>query len=273
MKTRLLWSILTAVGALCVSSAPASAQWLDYPTKGIPRTPDGKPNLSAPAPRTPDGKPDLSGIWLGARWANAGVPANSGVREPVTNLNDLPFQPWAKELFEKHKASGGKDDPEARCLPQGVPKASTLPYPFEIVNTPGRILMQYEMFYLRRQIYTDGRELPKEYTNPSWMGYSVGKWEGDEFVVDTSGFNDEVWNISTQGQPHSDAMHVYERFRRKDFGHMEIEVTIDDTKAYTKPWKFGTIQYVLLPDTQLLEFVCERNYDLEITFGKDQPGR
>lgn len=253
--------------ALCVS-ASAFAQWLDYPTKGIPRLPDGKPNLSAPTPRQSDGKPDLSGIWLGARWANAGVPARSGIPPSPSDLNAPPFQPWAEALFNERRASQGKDDPEARCMPQGVPKAGTLPYPFEIIHAPGKTVILYEMFYLARHIFTDGRPLPKEYTNPSWMGYSVGKWEGDEFVVDTSGFNGQVWNISTTGHPHSEAMHVIERFRRKDFGHMEVDITIDDPKAYTKPWKFGTTQYVLMPDTHLLEFVCEKNIDPQHMIGK-----
>src|SRR5437867_992068 len=140
MKTRWQYSILVML--LFALARPAAAQWLDKgerpPSRGIPRTADGKPNLTAPVSRTPDGKPDLSGIWLGARWANLGVPALSGVREAPNELNKPPFQPWAEELFNQRKSSNGADDPEARCLPQGVPKAGTLPYPFEIINAPGK---------------------------------------------------------------------------------------------------------------------------------------
>ena len=198
----------------CLTPAPAGAQWLDYPTKGIPRNPDGKANLSAPAPKLPDGKPDLSGLWLGDQWSPAGRRPN-----PPGNARSSPPEmlPWAQKVFEERRASQIKDDPEARCMPQGVPKASTLPYPFELINAPGKLVMLYEMYSLRREIFTDGRELPKEFISPSWMGYSVGKWEGDEFVVTTAGINDQVWNIDLAGHPHSDVLRVTERFRRVDF--------------------------------------------------------
>ena len=176
--------------------------------------------------------------------------------------------PWAEKLFNERRENMSKDDPESRCMPQGVPKASNLPYPFEIINAPGKVLVLYEMYSLRRMIFTDGRELPKEYINPSWMGYSVGRWEGDEFVVDTSGFNDKVWNIDTAGHPHSELLHVLERFRRRDFGHMEIQVTIVDPKTYTKPWPLPVMRYALQPDTDLLEFICEINRDPVHMVGK-----
>jgi hypothetical protein len=249
----------------CFAPRPAKAQWLDYPTKGIPRTPDGKPNLTAPTPKLPDGKPDLSGLWLGDQWAPAGRRPNP---PGATRSSPPEMLPWAQKVFDERRASQIKDDPEARCMPQGVPKATTLPYPVEIVNTPAKMVMLYEMYSLRREIFTDGRELPKEFISPSWMGYSVGKWDGDEFVVTTAGFNDLVWNIDLAGHPHSDVLRVTERFRRVDFGHMDIQVTIDDPKTYTKPWIMPVMRYTLLPDTDLLEFVCEKNVDPQHMVGK-----
>ncbi len=153
-------------------------------------------------------------------------------------------------------------------MPQGVPKATTLPYPVEIINAPTKVVMLYEMYSLRREIFTDGRELPKEFISPSWMGYSVGKWDGDDFVVTTAGINDQVWNIDLAGHPHSDALRVTERFHRVDFGHMDIQVTIDDPKTYTKTWVMPVMRYTFLPDTDLLEFVCEKNIDPQHMVGK-----
>jgi hypothetical protein len=242
----------------CCALAPVSAQWLDYPTKGVPRLPNGKANLSAPAPKQADGHPDLSGLWLGDQWGPAGKrpdPPNAPRAAPP------PMFPWAQKVFDERRANSIKDDPEARCMPQGVPKATTLPYPVEILHAPGKTVMLYEMYSLRREVFSDGRELPKEFINPSWMGYSVGKWEGDEFVVTTAGINDQVWNIDLAGHPHSDALKVTERFRRVDFGHMDIQVTIDDAKTYMRPWVMPVMRYTMLPDTDLLEFVCEKNID------------
>jgi hypothetical protein len=236
----------------------ASAQWLDFPSKGIPRRADGKPNLTAPAPRLADGKPDLAGLWVADNSRQLGNLA--------ADLKEVPFQPWAEKLYNERRANFGKDDPEARCMPQGVPKVNTLPYPYKIFQMPNETVILYEMYYLHRQIFTDGRELPKEYLSPSWMGYSVGHWEGDDFVVETSGINEKVF-IDTNGHPHTDALKVTERFHRKDFGHMEVNVTIDDSKAYTKPWSL-TIKQHLLADTELLEFVCEKNVDPEHLVGK-----
>jgi hypothetical protein len=255
---RLQFCFVNVALALALFSAPVCAQWLDYPSPGIPRTPGGKPNLSAPAPRLSSGKPDLSGLWVADNSRHLGNLA--------VELKEVPFQPWAEKLYNERRSNLGKDDPEARCMPQGVPKVNTLPYPFKIFNLPGEVVILYEMYYLHRQIFTDGRQLPKEFLSPSWMGYSVGKWEGDDFVVETAGFNDQMW-MDTNGHPHTDALHVTERFQRKDFGHMEVHVTIDDPKAYTKPWS-AVIKQHLLPDTELLEFVCEKNLDPEHLVGK-----
>jgi hypothetical protein len=258
--------VAAAAAFLMLMPAPAAAQWLDYPSKGIPRLPDGKANLTAPVPHRADGKPDLSGIWLGDQWKPAGrrrsLPRGSARPAPPEML------PWAQKVFAERQANHLKDDPESRCMPQGVPKANTLPYPFEILNVPGKTVILYEMYSLRREVFTDGRELPKEFISPAWMGYSVGKWEGDDFVVETAGINDKVWNIDLAGHPHSDALHVFERFHRVDFGHMDVTVTIDDPKTYVKPWTFPVMRYTLLPDTDLLEFVCEKNVDPQHMVGK-----
>ena len=249
--------------------APLSAQWFDQPTKGIPRTPDGKPNLTAPAPKTADGKPDLSGIWLGDQWMPPGRRPNPPGGGRGGRGGGAPeMLPWAQKVFNERRDTSLRDDPEARCLPQGVPKASTLPYPFEIVNAGNKTLILFEMYSLRRQIFTDGRELPKDYAQPSWMGYSVGKWEGDEFVVTTAGINDQVWNIDLAGHPHSDALKITERYKRVDFGHMDVQVTIDDPKTYTSLWNMPVMRYTLLPDTDLFEFVCEKNIDPQHMVGK-----
>jgi hypothetical protein len=237
------------IAAALIMSASAAAQWLHYPTAGIPRTPDGKPNLSAPAPKTADGKPDLSGLWQ---------PAAILVGDIAANLKpgSVPFQPWAEELYKKRRATDSKDDPTAACIVGGVPRSDLVPYPFKILQVPGMLVILYEAVHSYRQIFLDGRDFPTD-MNPSWFGYSIGKWEGDTFVVHTKGFNDKGW-LDNFGKPATDALHVTERFRRKDFGHMDIEITIDDPKAYTRPWDV-TLPLILRPDTELLEYICNEN--------------
>jgi len=231
-------------------SAPAWAQWTKLPTAGIPHTPDGKVNLSAPAPRTRDGKPDLSGIWEPRE--------NRYVRDIAVDFKgEVPFQPWAKALYDQRTdGSHSKEDPDANCLPQGVPKIDAAPAPWKIVQTPRNIVIVYEAFNLWRQVFMDGRERVAD-LNPTWMGYSTGKWDGDTLVVDTRGFNGKAW-LDQLGKPSTEALHVIERFHRKDFGHMDLTITIDDPKAYTKPWTV-TEPVHLLPDTELLEFICNEN--------------
>jgi len=238
--------LLLALASLAV---PACAQWFKQPTPGIPRTPDGKPDLSAPTPRKANGQPDLSGMWqvAGKYLQNIAADLKPG---------DIPFQPWAEKVFnERRGGTRAKDDPAARCLP-GMPKLNALPYPFKIFETPDTVIILYEGFTTFRQIHTDGRALPKD-PQPFWMGYSVGKWQGDELVVETVGMNETTW-IDNAGHPHSDVLHLTERFRRPDFGHMEIQMTFDDPKTYTKPWTI-TEQARAVPDTELLEFVCQEN--------------
>ncbi len=242
-------AVAAAIVAISVTTAPVAAQWLNHPTRGIPRLPDGKPNLSAPAPKTTDGKPDLSGLWR---------PAVVLVGDIAANLKpgEVPFQPWAEELYKKRRANDSRDDPTAACIVGGVPRSDLVPYPFKILQVDGMMVILYEAVHSYRQIFTDGRALPAD-PNPAWFGYSVGKWEGDGFVVTTTGFNDRGW-LDNFGKPATDALRVTERFRRTDFGHMDVEITIDDPKAYTRPWTV-TLPLVLEADTELLEYICNEN--------------
>ena len=238
-------------GALFVAVGALDAQWVKVPPARIPRAADGKPNLAAPAPRLPDGKPDLSGIWE--------PNANKYVRDIAADLKpeDVPFQPWAKALYDQRTdGSHSKEDPDANCLPQGVPKINAAPAPWKIVQSPGLIVIVYEAFNLWRQVFLDGREVAKD-VNPTWMGYSTGKWDGDTLVVDTRGFNGKAW-LDQLGKPSTEALHVIERFHRRDIGHLDLENTIDDPKAYTKPWTVKQDAH-LLPATELLEFICNEN--------------
>ncbi len=246
-----------AIGILMFACAPAYAQWEKIPTGSIPRGPDGKPNLSAPAPRTPDGHPDLSGIWepaMGGRY----------VLNVAADLkpSDVPFQPWAKTLVDK-RADGSQsgDDPTANCQPAGVPRIAAAPPPWKVIQTPTFIVVLYEAANVWRQIFLDGRQLSEDFP-PTWFGYSTGKWEDDTLVVETKGFNGKAW-MDQAGKPISEALHVTERFRRKDFGHMDIQITIDDPKVYTKSWTV-TEPVRLLTNTELMEAVCsENNLDVE----------
>jgi hypothetical protein len=177
--------------------------------------------------------------------------------------------PAAQKEFDARRESNLKDDPKVRCMANGVPHAGTEPYPFEIIHTTGKTVILYEMYSTRRQIFTDGRELPKnpqEFT-PTWMGYSTGAWDGDTFVVRTTGFNNKVWAIDMAGHPSSDQMWVTERFKRVDYGHMDLEVTIEDPKTYDGKW-VQNLRYTMLPDTDLFEFECEVNPSVQHMVGK-----
>ena len=230
--------------------------WTKVPLTGIPLTPDGKPDMFAPVPRTPDGKPDLSGKWSSKD--------NTFARNLATGLKeeDVPLRPWAKALFDKRKdGSHSREDPDANCLPQGVPKIGALAYPWRLIQTPGSIVIIYEAFTLWRQIFMDARELVPD-PNPTWMGYSTAKWDGDTLVIDTRGFNGRLW-LDQLGRPSTEALHVIERFHRRDFGHLDIHVIIDDPGAYTRPWSVKQ-EVALRHDTELMEFICnENNRDLE----------
>jgi hypothetical protein len=220
-------------------AAPIGAQWINYPTPGVPRTPDGKPNLTAPVSRTPDDKPDLSGLWA------------LTMREGgVTQLNPAEIKPWALKLAKQREETLGQDSPGVHCLPHGPLMGGLV----KIVQTPTLILiLNEELNY--RQIFLDGRELPKD-PNPAWMGYSVGRWEGDTLVVESAGYNDRTW--LELGYPHSENLQITERLHRDDFGHLTIHATYSDTAVFEKPWTAKTEMHYL-PDTDLLEYVCAEN--------------
>lgn len=238
------------------------AQWLDYPAKNIPRTKDGKPVLTAKAPRTPDGRPDLSGIWLPDN--TPGIKGTNG--EPLPKYfisvtfdmkdDETPLTPAGRAAIRHNDETNQKDDPTTRCHPIGVPASDTVPIPYKIVQTPGLVVILNEGDTAWRQIFTDGRK-HAETTIPSWMGYSVGHWDGDTFVVETSGFNDKSW-LDRAGHTHSEDMKVTERFRRRDLGHMDVTVTIEDPKTFTRPVSF-TQPNTLTPDGDLLEYFCTDN--------------
>lgn len=237
----------------------ASAQWLPYRSPGLPLLPDGKPNLAAPAPRTSDGKPDLSGVW---QTPTAYVVNIAKDLKP----GEVSFTPWGEKVYKHRQATEGKDDPQAYCVLSGVPREDFVPYPFKILQTGGEVAILYEAIHSYRQIFMDGHKLPKD-PNPTWMGYSVGHWEDDTLVVDTTGFNNEGW-LDNGGHPNTEALHVTERFHRRDFGHIDLRVTIDDPKAYTKPWTVKA-ELTLLPEDELIEYVCSENEkDLHHLVGK-----
>jgi hypothetical protein len=241
---------------------PLAAQWLNYPTPGVPRTVDGKPNLSAPAPRTADGKPDLSGIWEMADDRPC-VPdcGNSQSGQEFLNIgrslrDGLPFKPGMAELAKARRVLPKVDEPITRCLPIGIVERHTHGSMRKIVQTPGLFLILNEYNKSYRQIFTDGRPLPAD-MQPAWDGYSIGKWDGDTLVVTTTGFRDGIW-LDAFGDPLTDAGKITERFRRVNYGRLEIELTVDDPKAYTKPWTVKLGQNLAI-NTELLDFICSEN--------------
>jgi hypothetical protein len=258
---------------VCVLSSPLWAQWLNYPTPGIPRLPDGKANLAAPAPRSADGKPDLSGLWaLPCPVSNAVFNSFNGrptmycetevaVPPEFANIGQsiedgLPYQPWAAEVVRKTREASRPDDPLSRCFPAGIVRLNVFPLFRKVIQVPGLLLILNEHNASYRQIFTDGRPLPVD-PNPSWNGYSSAKWEGDTLVVQTAGFRDGLW-LDTGDSPLTDAARITERFRRPNYGTLQIEMTVDDPKAYTKPWTIQ-IKQILAPDTELLDYICLEN--------------
>ena len=247
-QVRFLLAMVAMVTA-CLSPN-ATAQWLNYPSPEIPRTPDGKANLTAPSPRQADGKPDLSGIWRGPG-------AGSYDRNIARDLKPADIQPWAEALYQERIRNMGKDAPRANCLPDPFVYYHMVDLA-RFVQTPGLLVILYQgtTNSVHRTVFLDGRRLPAE-PNPAWMGYSVGRWEGDTLVVETAGFNDRGW-LDIEGHPHTEALHITERFRRRDYGHMDLDVTIDDRGAFSKPFSLR-IEKTLVPDTDLLESVCEND--------------
>ena len=234
------------------AAVPVSAQWLNQPTPGIPRLANGTPNLSAPAPRTADGKPDFSGLWnrLSPKYA----------RNIAADLPSGDVMPWAAALLQQRLEDLGKGYMNVHCLPLGPGYTTTADITgaemMKIVQTPALVVI-LNPDLTHRQIFMDGRALERE-PNPSWMGYSVGRWDGDTLVVDSNGYNDSTW-LDHDGHPHTEALHITERYRRRDFGHMEIDVTLSDPAAYARPWTVS-VKAELAPDTEMIEFVCgEKN--------------
>ena len=253
-------SLLALVLLACFASN-ASAQWIHHPSAGIPRTPGGKPDLNAPAPKLADGRTDLSGIWV--RVPRPGNPGGANFGNTVTYYMpagaEVPLQPWAAELLRRRRYQDlGGNRPSEHCLPHGIIGAMLPNTPFKIAHTPGVTFLLYEQLNQYRQIFTDGRSFPQD-PNPAWWGYSVGHWEGETFVVETQGFNDKTW-LDDSGYPHTEAMRSIEKFHRLSFGHMDLQVTIDDPKAYTRPWSVE-IPLVLMADTEMIEDVCDNEKD------------
>ncbi len=274
-------STIALAMAFAAFPAALSAQWPAYPTPGVPHTADGKPDLKAPTPRTADGKPDLTGMWDTAYRGGIGTrpgqgppgtppspppppPGPPGSPPPATFFNigagfkeGLPLKPWAAALLKKRMAENSRDNPDAHCLPMGLMQLHEHPQPRKIVQTPGVIVIMYEGNSGLRQIFTDGRPSPPKDVDPWWYGYSVGHWDGDTLVVETTGFRDDVW-LDVNGNPLTNAGKLIEKFRRVNYGNLEIEVTVDDPSAYTKPFTVKVYQRIML-DTDLIEFICAEN--------------
>jgi hypothetical protein len=268
---------MRSVLLLVVFASALSAQWVHYPTPGIPRTRDGKPNLAAKAPRL-NGKPDLSGVWHVQPNTRAemkqlfgddvdaievpGMEIDTITKYAVTVFADLkpgtePLRPEAAAVMARRAPGGTEALPSTHCLPLGIPLATNVSEFSKILQTPGLIMVMLELNGgMTRQIYTDGRKLPVDPT-PTWLGYSVGKWEGDTLVVDTIGLNDRGW-LDGFGHPRSEQMHITERYRRRDFGHMDLEFTFDDPKYYTRPFTLKAALR-LLADSDVIEYVCGEN--------------
>jgi hypothetical protein len=280
--------IVVGFALVVTISAPVRAQWPLWMPSGVPVTAEGKPDFNAPPPRTADGKPNLSGVWGALPPPRAAAPPGAPVAAaapgtpPVVGAlaspaaapgppagpsgsvfgniggqlpGGAPYQPWAAELVKQRMADNSKDNPDAHCLPMGVMQMTSHPFPRKIIQTPTEVVMIYEASGTTvREIFLDGRPLPPADAQPWWNGYSIGRWEGDTLVVETAGFLDEGW-LDVRGSPLTSAGKLIERYRRPTYGSLEIEVTIDDPKAYTKPFT-AKVNNRLLVDSQLIEFVC-----------------
>jgi hypothetical protein len=273
MKT----SLHAVAAALILGALPAAllAQWPPFPTPGVPKLAGGKPDMDGPTPRTAGGKPDFSGIWAfegkrESRPSDAGPPpaggnvptaATPGLAEffdiGSTVKGGLPFTPWAAALRKERKDANNKDNPDAHCLPIGLMQLNTHPQPRKMIQMPGLIVILYEAQSGVRQIFMDGRSLPNNDPEPWWYGYSIGHWDGDTLVVESKGFRDDVW-LDVEGSPLTSSGKMTERFRRVNFGHLQIEVTVEDPSAYTRAWTVKINQRLLL-DTDLIEFICNEN--------------
>jgi hypothetical protein len=270
MPARLV--LVLAAAALLLVPCVARAQWRAYPERNAPKTSDGKVNLRAPAPRTADGKPDFSGVWVNAWFVDGRVlplPVSPPGEPPAATFGDvfanfkepLPLQPWAAKLKAERKEQESKENPDAHCLPMGLIQFHMHPQPRKVLQTPDVIAILYEGNAGVRQIFTDGRPLPGAEAQPWWYGYSVAHWEQDTLVVETTGFRDGGW-LDIDGSPLSDGARMTERWRRLDYGTVQIDVTIDDPKAYTRPFSIRVHHRLMVDnafDADLIEFVCQEN--------------
>lgn len=282
MRRRCKTLVAVALLAPCV---PLAAQWFKYPTPGVPRKADGSVNMSAPAPRLADGKPDFSGIWMtgepnrrteglsspkaapgprnapGAAADRPGDPTDITASRQMANIGvdlpgGLPYQPWLAPIVKERTDNLAKDDPHIKCWPDNFIRAYGMPHLLKFVHSPGLLLMLNELNAGYRQVFTDARPLPKD-PNPTLQGYSSGKWSGDTLVVDTIGLRDDTW-IDWNGSVVTEAAKVREQIRRPDFGHLEIQITVDDPRAYTRPWTV-TLKQRIVVDTELVDEMCLEN--------------
>jgi hypothetical protein len=254
----------------CFLSVSVMAQWAPFIRESVPRGPDGQPNLNAPTPRLANGKPDFTGVWESriptqGRFGAPPLQSLTPDAPPVATFANveanvkggLPLTPWAADLRKQRMAANSQDNPDAHCLPIGFMQFHTHSQPRKIVHTPDEMIMMSEVNYGLRHIFTDGRPSPKDDPQPWWEGYSVGKWDGDTLVVETTGFRGDGW-LDVNGTPFTEALKLTERFRRPNYGRLEIDLTIDDPKAFTKPWTVRVNQR-LAPAEQLIEFICNEN--------------
>jgi hypothetical protein len=241
--------LLVCAGFVVAAGIALDAQWIKHPTPGLPRLPDGKPNLMAPAPRTPDGKPDLSGLWSndgGDRYYN----------NVTADLTTGDVAPSAHELYVKRQLEFGKDSMETLCLPLGPAYLTTRYRMARIVQTPTLIMMAFDDG-MHREIFMDGRSLEPD-PNPTWMGYSVGRWEGDVLVVESNGYTDRSW-LDFGGHPHTEDLRITERYTRHNIGRIDVQVSMVDPKLYAKPITFS-MPMALQADTEMLEGFCENHH-------------
>jgi hypothetical protein len=262
--------------AALFASDRLTAQWLSYPSRAVPRTADGKVNMRAPAPRMANGTPDLSGLWMtaepnrgpGATTPAADAPGNATNITASRQMRDfgvdlqggLPYQPWLVPIVKERTANEAIDDPHIRCLPDNFLRAYGLPHLLKFVHSPELLVVLNEMNAGYRQVFTDGRPLPTD-PNPTWQGYSSARWSGETLVIDTIGLRDDTW-IDWNGSVLTEAAKVREEIRRPDFGHLDITVTVDDPKAYTRPWSVVLKQRIVV-DTELIDEICLENEKFE----------
>ena len=265
-RSVLLVALTQTLGTL----STATAQWLHHPTPGVPKTPDGRPNLNASTPRSGDGHPDLSGLWMpqhtlyrlrdddfeiGGAFGDLGTGVKGG----------LPYQPWAAARIRRNRENNFKDQPDGKCLPLSPTQTDTHPDIRRLVQTPELVLLLFEKNTTYRTIHTDGRVLESD-SEPSWSGYSVGKWDGDTLVVETNGLKEDTW-LDYIGSPITPTGKLIERFRRRKYGNLDVEIAVDDPKAYTKPWTV-TVNWQIALDTEPLEFICDNEKDQKHMVGK-----